>query len=71
VILKRNGNLGRRVEEGLHFSAARLHEEGRKLLEKMKEEKFVVWNVGGVSGRVEMKVYLLLFNSKYKKKIIF
>jgi hypothetical protein len=30
VILKRNGNLGRRDEEGLHFSAARLHEEGRK-----------------------------------------
>jgi hypothetical protein len=55
----------------LHFSAARLHDEGRKLLEKMKEEKFVVWNVGGVSGRAEMKVYILLFNSKYKKKINF
>jgi hypothetical protein len=71
VILKRDGNLGRRVEEGLHFSAARLHDEGRKLLEKMKEEKFVVWNVGGESGRVEIKVYLLLSPILNSRKIIF
>jgi hypothetical protein len=54
VILKRNGNLGRRDEEGLHFSAARLHEEGRKEGNKLENERrgvcCDVWNVGGVSG---------------------